>query len=182
LLGDLLLIEVVNRGFIPLKSEYRLLTPTGSNVPHPVALDASCRICIVPIIRAGLCFVESVFRILPLTVDVGHLVIQRNEETAEPITLLDKLPSNIADYDRVIVLDPMLATGGSVMSAIECILGKGVEEDKIVLVHALAAPEGLEAVRSRFPRICGVVGVVDEKLNDKKYIVPGLGDWGDRYN
>jgi uracil phosphoribosyltransferase len=181
LLGDILMIEVINRGLIPMKT-HNLLTPTDSVVPNSLGLDKSSRICIVPIIRAGLSFVESALRIFPHTVDIGHLVIQRDEETAKPTTLLDKLPTNIADYDRVIILDPMLATGGSVISAIDCVVAKGVKEDKIVLVHALAASEGLEAVASRFDSISGVVGVVDEQLNEKKYIVPGLGDWGDRYN
>ena len=181
LLGDLLMIEIINRNLVDLNTQKKFSTPTNSQITDGVEFRDKSKICVVPIIRAGLSFLESVFRIFPLPVDVGHLVIQRNEETAEPITLLDKLPSDIGAYDKVIVLDPMLATGGSVVSAIDCIITKGAREENIVLVHALAAPEGLSVVRNRFPKISGVVGVLDEKLNEKKYIVPGLGDWGDRF-
>ena len=180
-LGDFLLIEAINHGLIPMNTNKALITPTNSQITNGVEFDEKLKICVVPIIRAGLSFLDSVFRIFPFTVDVGHLVIQRNEETAEPITLLDKLPSNLENFDKVIVLDPMLATGGSVVSAIDCIIARGAREEDIVLVHALAAPEGLSMLGTRFPKISGIVGVLDEKLNEKKYIVPGLGDWGDRY-
>ncbi len=182
ILGDLLMMELINGGLIPIRTDSVLRTPTNTLLTNGVVLLENVKICIVPIIRAGLSFLNSVFRVLQINFDVGHLVIQRNEETAEPMTLLDQLPTDLGGYDKVIVLDPMLATGGSVVSAIDCIIAKGVAEDKIVVVHAVAAPEGLSFLQKRFPKISGVIGVVDEQLNEKKYIVPGLGDWGDRFN
>ena len=181
LLGDVLMMELIDRGLISLDTNVTVTTPTDAKISDGVRIVNNLKICIVPIIRAGLSFLNSAQRIFSTDYDIGHLVIQRDEETALPKFLLDKIPQQIAEYDCVMILDPMLATGGSVVSAIDCITAKGVEESKIVLVHALAAPEGVSFVTEKYPKINGVIGVVDEKLNDKKYIVPGLGDWGDRF-
>ena len=181
LLGDVLMMEVIDRGLISLDTHVTVTTPTDAKISDGVRIVKNLKICVVPIIRAGLSFLNSVQRIFSTDFDIGHLVIQRDEETALPKFLLDKIPQQIAEYDCVMILDPMLATGGSVVSAIDCIKSKGVDESKIVLVHALAAPEGVSFVTEKYPKINGVIGVVDEKLNDKKYIVPGLGDWGDRF-
>jgi uracil phosphoribosyltransferase len=182
LLGDYLITKAVDLGYIPFQVQ-SIVTPTGSPVVDGVFLTPpKTRICVVPILRAGLAFLDSVEKILPTCADVGHLVLQRDESTAEPIFLLDKIPQSVAtDYDCVIVLDPMLATGGSIVSAIDILVNKGVCVDKVVLIHALAAPEGLEYIQSKYPTIKGVIGVLDSHLNDRKYIIPGLGDFGDRF-
>jgi len=114
------------------------------------------------------------------SVRIGKILIQRDEETAEARLLYSKLPPDIADR-YCLLLDPMLATGGSVLCAIEVLLQAGVSPHHIIFVNLVACPEGLSNLQSRFPQIRIVTGVVDEGLNEQKYIVPGLGDFGCRY-
>jgi len=174
-------MRAVDLGYIPYSTQ-SYTTHTGTGIEDGVYMHACTKICVVPILRAGLSFLDSVSRILPTTVDVGHLVIQRDESTAQPVVLLDKIPKSVGiDYDCVIILDPMLATGGSIVSALDILVSRGVSPDKIVLIHALAAPEGIAYLNSKYPSIRGVVGVLDSHLNEHKYIIPGLGDFGDRY-
>ena len=179
LMGEYLVVEAINCGYIPTK-QWAVQTPTGATVEGS-SINKPSRIVAVPIVRSGIVFSDSLLRVISMDVQVGHLVIQRDEETALPKTLLDKLPSSISEADLVIVLDPMLATGGSVISAIDLILSKGVALDKIVVLHAIACPEGIKALSDRFPYIKAVIGVKDSHLNEQKYIIPGLGDFGDRY-
>jgi uracil phosphoribosyltransferase len=179
LLGEYLVMEAVNRGLIPTVSK-RITTPTSATVDGLV-VDKRKSIIAIPILRAGSAFTSSVLRLVSPSIPIAHLVIQRDEATALPVTLLDKLPHDIANADCVLVLDPMLATGGSINAAINVLVGKGVAEEKIVLLHGVGCPQGVAAVSNAFPKVRGIVAVVDSHLNERKFILPGLGDFGDRY-
>lgn len=137
------------------------------------------KICAVPIIRAGLSMENSI-REVAKQIRIGHILIQRNEETAEPMFFKEWLPDDISTR-FVFILDPMLATGGSAIETIKCLKERGVTEDKIIFINLVAAPEGIEAVLSTFPGIRIITAEVDAGLNEKAYIIPGLGDFGDMY-
>lgn len=133
-------------------------------------------IAIVPILRAGLGMTSGILALLP-TAKVGHIGLYRDHETLEPHEYYCKLPEDIADRD-VILLDPMLATGGSASAAVNFLKQRGVKHIKLMSI--LAAPEGIERVTKEHPDLLVYVACVDEKLNEHGYIVPGLGDAGDR--
>lgn len=137
---------------------------------------AGKKIALVPILRAGLGMVDGMLSLLPAA-KVGHIGLYRDPKTYEPVEYYCKLPSDI-DKREVIVLDPMLATGGSATAAIDFLKKRGAKHIK--LVNIIAAPEGVEYVKSHHPDVDIYVANVDEKLNEHKYIVPGLGDAGDR--
>lgn len=137
---------------------------------------AGKKIALVPILRAGLGMVDGMLSLLPAA-KVGHIGLYRDPETYEPVEYYCKLPSDI-EKREVIVLDPMLATGGSATAAIDFLKKRGAKHIK--LVNIIAAPEGVEYVKSHHPDVDIFVASVDEKLNEHKYIVPGLGDAGDR--
>lgn len=134
------------------------------------------KMAVIPILRAGLGMVDGILTMIP-TAKVGHIGLQRNEETHEPEEYYCKLPEDIEERE-VFVVDPMLATGGSSSAAIKMLKDKGCR--KIHFLCIIAAPEGLERISKDHPDIDIYVGALDEKLNDNKYIVPGLGDAGDR--
>jgi uracil phosphoribosyltransferase len=146
-------------------------TTTGVKIGDPRPL-------VVPILRAGLGMLEGMVKLIP-TAEVGFLGMVRNEETLEPSTYAERLPDDLSDR-QCFVLDPMLATGGSLIAAIEFLLARGATD--VTAICILAAPEGLEAVeKAMYGRdVTVVLGAVDEKLNEHGYIVPGLGDAGDR--
>jgi uracil phosphoribosyltransferase len=131
---------------------------------------------IIPILRAGLGMVDGMLKLVPAA-KVGHIGLYRDPETLQPVEYYCKLPSDVAERD-LIVLDPMLATGGSAVAAITFLKDKGAKSIK--LVNLIAAPEGVAAVTEAHPDVEIYVAAVDEKLNDHGYIVPGLGDAGDR--
>ncbi|HOA30850.1 MAG TPA: uracil phosphoribosyltransferase [Clostridia bacterium] len=133
-------------------------------------------VCFVPILRAGLGMVDGVLRLMPFA-KVGHIGLYRDPETLQPVEYYCKLPKDVADR-MVIVLDPMLATGGSASSAITFIKRRGAESIK--LMSLIAAPEGIERVQQDHPDVDIYCAAIDEKLNEHAYIVPGLGDAGDR--
>lgn len=134
------------------------------------------QVAIVPILRAGLGMVEAIMSLIPAA-KVGHVGLYRDPETHEPVEYYCKLPTDI-EQRQVLVVDPMLATGGSAIAAIDFIKKRGAK--KIKLVNIIAAPEGVEAVQNAHPDVDIYVGALDEKLNENCYIVPGLGDAGDR--
>lgn len=134
------------------------------------------KVGVVPILRAGLGMVGGILRLIP-TAKVGHIGVYRDPKTLEPVEYYCKLPTDIADRD-LIVVDPMLATGGSAAAAIRFIKERG--GNSIRLMNLIAAPEGIERVRTEHPDVPIFVAAVDERLNDHAYIVPGLGDAGDR--
>lgn len=137
---------------------------------------AGKKLAIVPILRAGLGMVDGILDLIP-SAKVGHIGLYRDPETHQPVEYYCKMPSDIAERD-VIVLDPMLATGGSASAAIQFI--KNYEVKHIKLMNIIAAPEGVERVRKDHPDVAIYCAALDEKLNDHGYIVPGLGDAGDR--
>ncbi len=132
------------------------------------------KFAVVPILRAGLGLVEGVLRMVP-SARVGHIGMYRNEETLEPVKYFCKMPKDIAERD-VLIVDPMLATGGS--AAIGFMKEYGCTNIKLMVL--LAAPEGIERLQKEYPDVDIYCGALDEKLNEKGYIVPGLGDAGDR--
>lgn len=134
------------------------------------------KLALVPILRAGLGMVDGMLALIPAA-KVGHIGLYRNEETLEPVEYYCKLPKDIAERE-VMVLDPMLATGGSAKDAITQIKKRGAKHIKFI--GLLAAPEGMKALHEAHPDVDIYVGALDERLNDKGYIVPGLGDAGDR--
>ena len=137
---------------------------------------AGKKLAIVPVLRAGLGMVDGILELLPAA-KVGHIGLYRDPDTLEPVEYYCKMPNDIAERD-VIILDPMLATGGSASAAIQFI--KNYDVKHIKLMNIIAAPEGIERVHKDHPDVEIYVAAVDEKLNDHGYIVPGLGDAGDR--
>lgn len=134
------------------------------------------KLAVVPILRAGLGMVDGIVNLIP-SAKVGHIGLYRDPETSEPVEYYCKMPSDIAERD-VIIVDPMLATGGSAIAAIQFMKNYGCTNIK--MMNVLAAPEGLEAVCAAHPDVDIYVAAVDEKLDAHNYIVPGLGDAGDR--
>jgi len=134
------------------------------------------RIGLVPILRAGLGMVDAMLELMP-TAQVWHLGLFRDERTLRPVEYYNKLPDS-ATVDLCLILDPMLATGGSATAAIEVLKGWG--SVKIKLVNLIAAPEGVEAVSTAHPDVAIYCAALDRQLNEKGYIMPGLGDAGDR--
>jgi len=138
-------------------------------------------LCAVSVVRSGNTLLEAVRQVLP-SVAVGHVLVQRDENDPEksPIFFYNKFPADIAKR-TVILCDPMLATGGSAKAAIACCVKAGVSEENILFLNVVSAPEGIASVHKEYPKITIVCAKVDEKLNEDKFIVPGLGDFGDRY-
>ncbi|ANB12264.1 uracil phosphoribosyltransferase [Sugiyamaella lignohabitans] len=114
------------------------------------------------------------------SVRIGKILIQRDEETTKPKLFYDKLPEDISER-YVFLLDPMLATGGSAMMAVDVLLSRGVVQERIVFLNLIASPEGIKNFTAKFPKVRIVTGVVDDGLDANSYITPGLGDFGDRY-
>ncbi len=137
---------------------------------------AGRKLAFVPILRAGIGMVDGVMNLVPAA-KVGHIGLYRDPETLEPVEYYSKLPSDIKDRN-VIVLDPMLATGGSAIDAINII--KKIKPKSIKFMCIIAAPEGMKELIKQHPDIKIYCAAMDEKLNDEGYIVPGLGDAGDR--
>lgn len=133
-------------------------------------------IAIVPILRAGLGFVDGMLELVP-NAKVGHVGLYRDPETHEPVEYYCKLPIDI-EKRKIFVLDPMLATGGSAVAAIDFIKKRGGKD--IVFMCLIAAPEGIKALQDAHPDVDIYIASKDEKLNENAYIVPGLGDAGDR--
>ena len=134
------------------------------------------KLAVVPILRAGLGMVDGMLSMIPAA-KVGHIGLYRNEETLEPVEYYCKLPQDCAERD-VFVVDPMLATGGSSVAAITMLKNRGVK--KIRFMCIVAAPQGIERMKEEHPDVDIYVGALDDHLNEKGYIVPGLGDAGDR--
>ncbi|MFV0338047.1 MAG: uracil phosphoribosyltransferase [Chthoniobacterales bacterium] len=134
-------------------------------------------ITIVPILRAGLGMAESIASLLPQAA-IGHIGMYRDEETLEPKPYYFKMPPNFKE-SLVVLVDPMLATGNSVIEAVAQMQKHGAKEIRLICI--ISCPEGIQAITQAYPELPVTVGAIDEKLNEKAYIVPGLGDAGDRY-
>lgn len=155
----------------PVHIETPVTTAVGTGLVKPTPL-------VVPILRAGLGMLEGMTRLVP-TAEVGFLGMARNEETLEAITYAERLPDDLTGR-QVFVLDPMLATGGTLREAIKFLFRRGAAD--VTCICLLAAPEGLEALKQELEgaNVTIVLASIDEKLNENAYIVPGLGDAGDR--
>ncbi|KAF1083904.1 Uracil phosphoribosyltransferase [Sporotomaculum syntrophicum] len=156
-----------------------VVTPLDQEIYCPRLRDG--RILLVPILRAGLGLVDSFLDILPAA-KVAHIGVARDHETFQAVAYLDTVPERCGDFDRVFVVDPMLATGNSSIKTLELITAKGYPPEQITLVCALAVEQGIARVHKSFPEIKIVTAVIDPGLNEHAYIVPGLGDAGDRLN
>ena len=137
---------------------------------------AGKKVAIVPILRAGLGMVDGMLKLIPAA-KVGHVGLYRDEETLQPVEYFCKLPQDIAERE-VIVVDPMLATGGSSADALTILKKRGAKNLKLMCL--VGAPEGIEFVQKQHPDVDIYLAKIDEKLNESGYIVPGLGDAGDR--
>ena len=153
--------------------EIEIQTPVAK---AKVRVLAGKKLAIVPVLRAGLGMVDGILTLIP-SAKVGHIGLYRDPQTLEPVEYYCKMPSDISERD-IIILDPMLATGGSASAAIQFM--KNYECKHIKLMNIIAAPEGIQRVQKDHPDVDIYVAAVDEKLNDHGYIVPGLGDAGDR--
>ena len=155
---------------LPLR-EVKVETPVGTCTGHEIAKE----IVLIPILRAGLGMVDGIINLMP-TAKVGHIGMYRNEETLAPVAYYSKVP-NLSEA-IVMVLDPMLATGGSANAAISNLKEESASVIKLVCV--VGAPEGVRMMERHHPDVDIYLAALDEKLNDRGYIVPGLGDAGDR--
>lgn len=153
--------------------EVEVETPLELTTAHRIP---GKKIAVCPILRAGVGMLDGVLSLIPVA-RVGFIGLYRNEETLEPVEYYVKLPSDVADRD-VLLLDPMLATGNSTAAAVTTLKNAGATQ--ITLISLIAAPEGVEHIEREHPDVRIVTAAIDSHLNEKGYIVPGLGDAGDR--
>ena len=153
-------------------TEYTVSTPVAEAVGYRLPRQ----VCLVPILRAGLGMVDALLSLIPAA-RVGHIGLYRDPQTLEPVEYYCKMPPDLAER-VVLVLDPMLATGGSAAAAITFLKQRGAKSIK--MLNIIGAPEGVKKVMAAHPDVDIYLGSLDEKLNDHGYIVPGLGDAGDR--
>ena len=165
-------------GNLPMK-EVEIETPICKTKARQIDKDAD--IIIAPILRAGLAFADVASEILP-DATIRHIGMYRDEKTLQPIWYYNKTPIELENplNTFVYVLDPMLATGNSSIETINLFLKKGMKEENLTFVNLIASPQGIKNIRSRFKKIRIVTAHIDDTLNEKGYIVPGLGDAGDR--
>ena len=157
---------------LPLK-ETEVQTPVQKTKSQVLA---GKKLGIVPILRAGIGMIDGILKLIPAA-KVGHIGLYRDPETLQPVEYYVKLPADVADRDFILV-DPMLATGGSAIEAVNSLKKRGAVNIKFMCL--IAAPEGVEALQKAHPDVDIYIAALDEKLNDHGYIVPGLGDAGDR--
>jgi uracil phosphoribosyltransferase len=174
-LGRWLTYEAV-REWLPTK-EAMVDTPLA---PSPATfVDPEVPIAVVPILRAGLALLEGAQATLPLT-SVYHIGFVRNEETLEPSCYLNRLPAKFDSRVRVLISEPMLATGGTSMAAMAELVSRGVDPALVRIISVVAAPPALQKLSVAYPNLTIYSAAIDEGLNSKGFIVPGLGDAGDR--
>jgi uracil phosphoribosyltransferase len=142
-------------------------------------IDPEVPIGVVPILRAGLALLDGVQHILPIA-STYHLGLVRNEETLEPSCYLNKLPEKFHPQTRILILEPMLATGGSIIMAMEILTQRGIDPSLVRIVSVVTAPPALKKLSEQYPSLNIYTAIIDEGLNNRGYIVPGLGDAGDR--
>ncbi|WP_394023162.1 uracil phosphoribosyltransferase [Anaerococcus martiniensis] len=153
--------------------EFELETPVATTTGYRIS---GKKLGIVPILRAGLGMVDGVLEVLPAA-KIGHIGMYRDEETLQPVEYYSKLPNDVENRD-IMVVDPMLATGGSACDAIGRLKEKGCKDIKLLSI--IAAPEGVKKLHEEHPDVEIFIAQLDEGLNENSYIVPGLGDAGDR--
>ncbi|XP_004506634.1 uracil phosphoribosyltransferase [Cicer arietinum] len=174
-LGRLLMYEA-SRDWLPTVSG-EIQSPLG--VASVEFIDPREPVAVIPILRAGLALAEHASSILPAT-KTYHLGISRNEETLQPTIYLNKLPDKFAEGSKVFVVDPMLATGGTILAALSLLKERGVSNENIKVISACSSPPALQKLSEQFPGLHVYTGIIDPTVNDKGYIIPGLGDAGDR--
>ncbi|KAL2361595.1 Uracil phosphoribosyltransferase, synthesizes UMP from uracil [Blastomyces dermatitidis] len=156
--------------------EQSVTTPVGRSY---LGVKFQGKICGVSIMRAGEAM-EQGLRDCCRSVRIGKILIQRDDDTWQPKLFYEKLPNDIASR-WVLLLDPMFATGGSATMAVDVLKSKGVPEDRILFLNIIASPSGVADFAQRYPKLRVVTAFIDQGLDEKKYIIPGLGDFGDRY-
>ena len=169
-IGGLMVYEITRD--LPLE-QVEIETPVATTKANVIA---GKKMVVVPILRAGLGMVDGILKMIP-SARIGHIGIFRDEETLQPVEYFAKFPDELDQRD-IFSVDPMLATGGSAIAAINSIKQRGAKNIKLVCL--VGAPEGVKAVNEAHPDVTIYLASLDEKLNDKGYIVPGLGDAGDR--
>ncbi|PSO53372.1 MAG: uracil phosphoribosyltransferase [Cyanobacteria bacterium QS_7_48_42] len=164
----------------------RYWLPTGeTSVQTPLdtsaatMIDPEVPIAVVPILRAGLALLDGAQTLLPLA-SIYHLGLVRDEQTLEASCYLNKLPEQFDPQTRVVILEPMLATGGSIMFAMEELTRRGIDPASVRIVSVVAAPPALQKLNEKFPGLNVYTAIIDEQLDSQGVIVPGLGDAGDR--
>ena len=162
-------------GLLPFE-EYEVETPIGRKY---AGLRFTEQLCGVSVVRAGES-IEAELRTLCRSIRIGKILIQRDKVIKLPHLYYSSLPHDIAQR-HVLLLEPMLATGGSAIAAIQVLLEKGVKEEQIILINLLTVAEGLSAVCRRYPRVRIVTSSIEERLNENAFMVPGIGDFGDRF-
>ncbi|MEU6350864.1 uracil phosphoribosyltransferase [Streptomyces sp. NPDC047072] len=169
--------RVIEAGLDLLPFEpYDVRTPVGATYP---GLRLAAGLCGVPVLRAGESM-ETELRAVCPGIPIGKILIQRDPTTKLPRLYYTKLPGDIAER-HVLLLDPMLATGGTATASIELLLEHGVRQSHLVFVNLITVPEGITAVCERFPEVRIVTSAIERRLNENAYMVPGIGDFGDRY-
>jgi uracil phosphoribosyltransferase len=158
----------------------RRMSPTGEEYDHYSMKYEESEYCAVSIIRAGDSMIGPVFEMMP-DISCGKVLVQRDEDTAEPIFFYQKFPDNLEDKKHFFVLDPMLATGGSCSLTISNLVKLGVQPKNITFINLVSCEKGLARLISDHPEIKIITAAVDPTLDSKSYILPGLGDYGDRY-
>ncbi|KAJ6747039.1 URACIL PHOSPHORIBOSYLTRANSFERASE 2 [Salix koriyanagi] len=171
-IGRLLMYEA-SRDWLPMVTG-EIQSPMG--VASVEFIDPREPVAVIPILRAGLALAEHASSILPAT-KTYHLGISRDEETLQPTIYLNKLPDTFPEGSRVFVVDPMLATGGTIVASLQLIKERGVENQQIKVISAVAAPPALQKLSEKFPGLHVYTGIIDPTVNDKG---SGLGDAGDR--
>ena len=146
-------------------------------IQQTVGFELGQEVVVIPILRAGLSLVDGIINFMP-EAKVGHVGVYRDEKTYQPVNYYDNLPSGL-DQALTLVVDPMLATGGSASHALNFLKRNGAQQ--IRFVSLIAAPEGIHHLQKEHPDVPIITATIDNKLNEKAYIVPGLGDAGDRY-
>tara|TARA_R110002126_G_scaffold19675_4_gene73879 strand:+ start:37382 stop:38008 length:627 start_codon:yes stop_codon:yes gene_type:complete len=169
-IGNILAYHALSE--LPL-TEFEIETP----IQKTSGFTPSCDVIVIPILRAGLSLVDGIVNFIP-EAKVGHIGVYRDEETHEPVNYYHNLPNGIENAFTLVV-DPMLATGGSGSHAIKFLKESGAKNIRFVAL--IAAPEGIERLQKDHPDVPIITASIDEKLNEQAYIVPGLGDAGDRY-
>jgi uracil phosphoribosyltransferase len=143
------------------------------------AIDPSIPLAIAPILRAGLALLESCLALVP-NASIYHLGFVRNEDTLENSLYLNKLPDRLAPNTRILITEPMMATGGTIISALDLLTQAGADPSLIRIINVVCAPPALQKINQKYPSVQIYTAIIDEIVNDQGWIVPGLGDAGDR--
>ncbi|NJL87771.1 MAG: uracil phosphoribosyltransferase [Leptolyngbyaceae cyanobacterium SM1_1_3] len=174
-LGRWLTYEAI-RDWLPVL-ETTVETPLGESAA--TFINPEVPVAIVPILRAGLALLEGSHALLPLA-SVYHIGFVRNEETLEPSCYLNKFPDRFDAQTRILISEPMLATGGTMLAAMSALTQRGVDPALVRIISVVAAPQALQKLAEAYPALTLYTATIDEGLNEKGFIVPGLGDAGDR--